>query len=202
MNRREALAKTTLLLGGALSGPTLMALGRWENKLSQDLLRDKLNLSPQQKQLISTVAEMILPRTDTVGAIDVGVPAFIEMMINDCYEAPEHRSFMTGVKELEDQKFLQMTSGQKLQTLKQMEQTAKEQMKAYNAQIIKFGDNEDQETMDKQKLGLPFWRLMKELTLLGYYTSEGGIKASFEYVPSPGKLEVTKLKPGQKNIIY
>lgn len=202
MNRREALAKTTLLLGGALSGPTLMALGRWENKLSDGLLRDKLNLSPQQKQLIAAVSEMIIPRTDTVGALDVGVPAFIEMMMNDCYEAPEHRSFMAGLKALEDQKFLSMTPNKKLETLQQVEQNAKEQMKAYNAQIIKFGDNEDQETMEKQKLALPFWRLMKELTMLGYYTSEGGMKASFEYVPSPGKLELTKLKPGQKNIIY
>lgn len=202
MNRREALAKTTLLLGGALSGPTLMALGRWENKLSDTLLRDKLSLSAQQKQLIAAISEMIIPRTDTVGALDVGVPAFIEMMMNDCYEAPEHRSFMAGIKELEDQKFLAMTPNKKLETLKQVEQKTKEQMAAYNAQIIKFGDNEDQETMNAVKLGLPFWRLMKELTLLGYYTSEGGIKASFEYVPSPGKLELTKLKPGQKNIIY
>lgn len=202
MNRREALAKTTVLLGGVLSAPTLLALGRWDNKLADTLLRDKLNLSPQQKQLIAAVAEMIIPRTDTVGAIDVGVPAFIEMMMNDCYEAPEHRSFLAGIKELDAQKFLQMNADQKLSTLKRMEQAAKEQMKAYNAQIIKFGDNEDQETMNAVKLGLPFWRLMKELTLLGYYTSEGGIKASFEYIPSPGKLEVTKLKPGQKNIIY
>jgi hypothetical protein len=201
MNRREALAKATLLLGAALSGPTLMAMGRWENVIGTTV-RDKLNLSALQKQIIAEVAELILPRTDTVGAKDVGVPAFIEMMINDCYQSPEHRSFMAGVVELEGMKFLDMSAAKKTDTLKQVEQKAKEQMKAYNAQTIKFGDNQDLESMNAVKMGLPFWRLMKELTLLGYYTSEGGTKASFQYVPNPGKFELTKLKPGQKTIVY
>ena len=201
MDRREALAKATLLLGAALSGPTLLALGRWGNATGL-ALRDKLSLSVQQKQIIAEVAEMIIPRTDSVGAKDVGVPAFIEMMINDCYYSPEHRSFMAGLVEMEGLKFLQMSASQKVETLKQIEQKAKEQMKAYNAQPIKFGDNQDMEAMNAVKMGLPFWRLMKELTLLGYYTSEAGTKASFEYVPTPGKFELTKLKPGQKTIVY
>jgi hypothetical protein len=201
MNRREALHKTTLLLGAVLSGPSLLALGRWEQSLAP-LSLGKLDLSALQQQIVAEVAEMILPRTDTPGAKDTGVPAFIVMMLNDCYQAPEHRSFLTGVKELEDLKFLQQSATQKLETLQQVEQKAKEQMKAYNAQTIKFGDNQDLETMNQVKLGLPFWRLMKELTLLGYFTSEQGIKAAFEYVPTPGKFELTKLKPGQKTIVY
>ena len=104
--------------------------------------------------------------------------------------------------ELEGMKFLDMSAAKKTDTLKQVEQKAKEQMKAYNAQTIKFGDNQDLESMNAVKMGLPFWRLMKELTLLGYYTSEGGTKASFQYVPNPGKFELTKLKPGQKTIVY
>ncbi|MEZ4905382.1 MAG: gluconate 2-dehydrogenase subunit 3 family protein, partial [Spirosomataceae bacterium] len=63
-------------------------------------------------------------------------------------------------------------------------------------------DNDDKELMKKQAKGLPFWRLIKELTLLGYFTSEQGTKASFEYVPIPGKLEVVQLKPNQKVFAY
>jgi hypothetical protein len=40
------------------------------------------------------------------------------------------------------------------------------------------------------------------LTLIGYFTSEGGIKASFDYVQIPSKLEVIKLKPNQKAYAY
>jgi hypothetical protein len=50
--------------------------------------------------------------------------------------------------------------------------------------------------------GVPYWRLMKELTMLGYFTSEDGIKASFEYVPIPGKLEMIQMKPNQKSFAY
>lgn len=32
MNRREALKKVAILLGGTLSAPTLMAMSRWEQK--------------------------------------------------------------------------------------------------------------------------------------------------------------------------
>ena len=77
----------------------------------------------------------------------------------------------------------------------------KELMKAYNVKQVKVGDNVDKESMEG-KQGVPFWRLMKELTLLGYYTSEQGIKASFVYEPIPGKCEATKLEPGQKAFQY
>ncbi|MEY4275288.1 MAG: hypothetical protein RL638_2236, partial [Bacteroidota bacterium] len=51
--------------------------------------------------------------------------------------------------------------------------------------------------------GVPFWRVMKELTLLGYYTSEKGIEGSFEYHPVPGKFEViSNMKPDQKSFVY
>ena len=62
-----------------------------------------------------------------------------------------------------------------------------------------------QQTKEQTKVPsktVPFWRLMKELTLLGYFTSEAGIKASFEYVQIPGKLENIKLKLNQKLYAY
>ena len=61
-------------------------------------------------------------------------------------------------------------------------------MKLYNVKQVKVGDNVDKESMDGT-MGVPFWRLMKELTLTGYYTSEQGLKASFVYEPVPGKFE-------------
>jgi hypothetical protein len=85
--------------------------------------------------------------------------------------------------------------------LKQVEIDTKELMKAYNVKQVKVGDNVDKESMDG-KQGVPFWRLMKELTLLGYFTSEQGVKASFEYEPIPGKFESIKIKPGQKAYLH
>ena len=209
MNRRDAIKKAAFLLGGALSAPTLLAMTRWEQQpivtasgAWQEGERILFSLSELQKQIVAEVAEMIIPKTDTVGAKDVGVPAFIEMMLKDCYAQPEQLSFMEGVMALEASKFLDMDSPTRIERLKKIEAETKALMKAREVKQTKMGDNDDKEEMKAIPKGLPFWRLMKELTLLGYFTSEKGIKASFEYVQIPSKLELIKLKPNQKAYAY
>jgi hypothetical protein len=47
--------------------------------------------------------------------------------------------------------------------------------------------------------GVPFFKLVKELTLLGYFTSEPGATLALDYVPVPGRYDgCIDLKPGQK----
>lgn len=183
MNRREVIRSVALMLGGTLSTPTLMAMERWEQAPTQPMTSAAFSLTEQQRKIVAEVAEMIIPRTETVGAKDVGVPAFIEMMLKDCYLQPDHQRFLEGLTSLEQLKFLELNEGERRGALKMMEQQTKEQMKVPSKTV-------------------PFWRLMKELTLLGYFTSEAGIKASFEYVQIPGKLENIKLKPNQKSYAY
>jgi hypothetical protein len=207
MNRRTALTDLALLMGGMLSAPTVMAIGRYQDRSqSRHHLPETTNgpafvLTDTQRRIVSAVADLILPKTDTVGAIDVGVPQFIEMMLADCYRKPEHVAFMSGLNELETGQFLSLTQAQQVAALTALEAKTKELMRAYPKQT-KFGDNLDDEQTEATRKGLPFWRLIKELTLLGYYTSEAGIKASFEYLPIPGKYEPIKLKTGQKTYIY
>lgn len=199
MNRRKALANISLLLGGALSSPTVLAMSRWEGGQQAP---SGFALTNEQRGLVAEVAELIIPKTDTPGALEAGVPAFIEMMLQDCYPQAEHLSFLAGIEQLQRANFLSLGNAQKVETLQRMETETKELMKVYQVQQTKMGDNDDKETMKAQTKGLPFWRLMKELTLIGYFTSEIGTKASFEYVPIPGKYELRKMKPGQKNYAY
>ncbi|MBE9462455.1 gluconate 2-dehydrogenase subunit 3 family protein [Dyadobacter sp. UP-52] len=200
MDRRNAIRNVALLVGGAFSAPTLMAMNHWEDNLKASPAA--FALSDNQKLIVAEVAEIIIPKTNTPGAKDVGVPDFVVMMIQDCYRKPEHISFAEGLADLENKKFLSLSSSQKSEILKQVESNSVEQMKVYQVQQTKMGDNDDREQMKEQAKGLPFWRLIKELTLLGYYTSEQGLKSSFDYVPIPGKLEMTKLKPNQKSFAY
>ncbi len=190
------------MLGGALSAPTLLAMNRWESRVPSESFPTEFSLTGNQKLIVAEVAEMIIPRTTTPGAKDVGVPAFIVMMLQDCYKTPEHKSFVEGLSKLEGKQFLNMNPEQKTALLQQVEIDSAEEMKAYQVQQTKMGDNEDREQMAAQAKGLPYWRLMKELTMLGYFTSEEGIKSSFEYVPIPGKLEMIKMKPNQKSFAY
>ena len=202
MKRRDAIRSVALMPGGTFSAPTLLAMNHWENPVAGSSTAADFVLTDNQKLIIAEVAEVIIPKTSTPGAKDAGVPAFIVMMLRDCYKTPEHVSFLDGVQHLEKKDFLSLTASQKTEILKQVESDSVEQMKAYQVQQTKMGDNEDREQMATQAKGLPYWRLMKELTMLGYFTSEEGIKSSFDYVPIPGKLEMIKLKPNQKSYAY
>lgn len=202
MNRRNAITQLSLILGGTLSLPTVQAMSRFQKGNALKNGSAAFVLTGEQRSLLAEVAEQIIPKTDTPGAIEAGAPAFVEMMLRDCYRQPEQASFLAGMVQLQQQNFLSQSNAQQVDTLKQLEVDTKEQMKAYQAKQTKMGDNEDKEVMKAQLKGLPFWRLMKELTLLGYFTSEKGLNANYEYVPIPGKFELIKIKPGQKLYAY
>jgi Gluconate 2-dehydrogenase subunit 3 len=201
MNRREAISRIALLVGGTLSAPTLFAMESVGKVKTRSALEAAFSLTEAQRAIVAEVAEHIIPKTTTPGAKDAGVPAFIVMMLNDCYKSPEQTSFLEGVADLEKKNFISLSKEEQIAALKQVEMDTKELMKSYEVKQVKVGDNVDKENLEGKK-GVPFWRLMKELTLLGYYTSEQGIKASFVYEPIPGKFEATKLEPGQKAFQY
>lgn len=182
MNRRNSIKYVATLLGGVFSAPTLLAMNRWE----QNTIIEKtdLSLTDTQRKIVAEVAEMIIPKSDTSGeaspgAKDAGVPAFIELMLKDCYDSVAQTTFQQGISALEQDKFLEMDATARTEKLKKMEIEAK-----------------------ASRVGVSFWRLIKELTLLGYFTSEQGIKSSFDYVQIPTKFEVIKLKPNQKAYAY
>lgn len=181
MNRREAVTQVAWMLGGVLSAPTIQAMNRWEElgrNRSTNISQTGSFLTETQHEIMGRVAELIIPRTDTPGALDVGVPDFMEIMLRDCYKKPAQDTFLAGLGELEQKSFLALSPDQQTNLLKKIE-------------------------ADAQKASAPtFWLISKELTLLGYFTSEAGIKASFDYQPIPGKFEAIKIKPGQKDFMY
>ncbi len=201
MNRREAMSKMAIMMGASLCAPTLSAMSRYNEQTTSSLSFDKLGLTETQRQILAEVAEHILPKTSTPGAKDAGVPDFIVLMMNDCYKEIDQKSFVAGLVDLEQSDFLGQTKADQIILLKALEIETAARMKAANVKQVKVGDNVDKETMETKK-GVPFWRLAKELTLLGYFTSEVGIKASFEYEPIPTKFELIKLKPNQKAYAY
>ena len=89
MNRRHALTQLSLLLGGTLSWPTMQAMSRLEKNAQFRNETTSFTLTNEQQSLLAEVTEQIIPKTDTPGAIEAGVPAFVEMMLRDCYKKPE-----------------------------------------------------------------------------------------------------------------
>jgi hypothetical protein len=129
LNRREAVSRIAMMLGGTLSAPTLFAMQTKE--AGQKLTADAFVLSQSQKQIVAAVAEHIIPKTDTAGAIEAGVPAFIELMLADCYHKPEHNSFLKGLADLEKAKFLSQNHDGQVAVLTLLESNTKELMKGY-----------------------------------------------------------------------
>src|SRR5258706_11370014 len=91
MNRREAL----LLLAGTAALPDqLLAVGRAvHKKVRSGSLRA---LTPQQNETVATIAELIIPKTDTPGARQAGVPAFIDVMLADWGDDDQRHMITAG----------------------------------------------------------------------------------------------------------
>src|SRR5690242_4936396 len=98
MDRREALKRTALAIGGILSAPTIVGI------LNGCTAKPTINWKPQflsedQGILVSQVAGIIIPKTDTPGAKEVGVPGFIDLMLKDVFPPEDRDKFMKGLED-------------------------------------------------------------------------------------------------------
>jgi hypothetical protein len=195
MKRRDALGRVALIMGGALSAPTMLAFLEGCKSASDTSSAITFPFPAKRKSLVSEIAEIIIPKTDTPGAKEAKVGEFIEMMLKDCYAAKDQESFNKGLSELEKKDFLKATPAEQTKILTEMEATSK-------AELTKAGEEKKKYTeagKEYTDAGVPFFRLMKELTLLGYFTSEQGATLALDYVPVPGRYDgCIDLKPGQR----
>jgi hypothetical protein len=188
MNRRDALARVSLLLGGTILGAEAFLSG-CTNPTEQKLGGMGTNFSNADIAFLDEVAETILPKTDTPGAKDAQVGAFMATIVKDCYKQSDQKVFLDGMQQLDDaskkkngKSFLDATQEQRHDLLVDLDKEAK----AYAATKKKD---------DPQH----YFRMMKELTLWGYFTSEPGATKALRYVAVPGKFEgCIDYKKGEK----
>jgi len=174
MNRREAIKHVTALLGGvalAGGGGLLTAVNRAHARAATP--RGQVGaFTAQDIALLDEVADTILPETKTPGAKAAHVGAFMALMVTDTYEERNQTIFRDGMRKINDASFMTATPAQRLALLEQLDR----EQKAY---------------MDARQQGAPphFFRLMKELTLLGYFTSEIGCTQAMRYLETPRGFE-------------
>lgn len=171
IHRREALQKLALLIGGTLSFPVQAALqGRILNMTPIDI-------PPAQQALIADLAEVIMPATDTPGAKLAGVGSFIVRVIRDCTSAPAQEKFLQG---------LQTTNTLSQQTFG----------KVYT-QLTNTQQTELMGLLARQETA--FFQSIRELTIVGFFTSQIGATQVLEYLAVPGRFEGDiPLKTGQR----
>ena len=172
LNRREAVKRITLVLGGALSAQlTAGLLGEVIN------LGDSVAVSAGQQKLLAEVADTIIPTTDTPGAKAAGVEEFIVRVMRDCYPKAEQTEFYAGLARLD------------AESRKAHGKGFAELDAAKRHEMLKAATMKDKD----------FFLLMKHLTVAGYFTSEIGASKALEYLPVPGRFEADiPFKAGQK----
>lgn len=172
MNRREAVRNLSLILGGALSSELTAALQ------GQVLNTGKpLEVSSAQESLLAEAADTVIPTTDTPGAKAAGVEKFIIRVLRDCYRPEAQIRFYEGLARLDAA--AQGAHGKGFADLAPPERHA----------VLSATTKTDK----------PFFLLLKQLTVAGYFTSEIGATKALAYLPVPGKFQgETTLRPGQK----
>ena len=93
MNRREAVERITLLLGGPLSVELTAGLMGQVTHTGSDVV-----VSVAQQALLAEVADVIIPTTDTPGAKAAGAEQFMVRVMRDCYPLKEQEAFYAGLE--------------------------------------------------------------------------------------------------------
>ena len=172
MNRREAVQYIGLLLGGTLVGSSAFLSGCKSETKSIKAFTD------EDISYLDEISDTILPATATPGAKAAKVGAFMTVMVNDCYDENDQKVFHEGMGKLDD--FSKKTYDQPFMKINPQQR---------HDLLVKL-DSEQKEYMKNKKKEEPshYFRMMKELTLLGYFTSEIGCTQARRYVESPGKF--------------
>ena len=115
----------------------------------------------------------------TAGAKEAEVGKFMTVMVNDCYDEADQKIFHEGIKKLDDAckktnntSFLKASPEQRTSLLVTLDKEAKEYQKA-----------------KKKEDPNHYFTMMKQLTLLGFFTSKPGATQALRHVAVPGKYD-------------
>jgi hypothetical protein len=175
ITRRQALRRVGALLGGAVSAPTVAGvLGGCRRRTGPDWTPQ--TLTPEQDRMVDTIAEIIIPATDTPGARAANVNRFVDAMVGESYPEADRDRFLAGLKRVNarckenyDAPFVDCTA---------------DQQRALVAELDDETYGPDAPEIDPETP--PFFHVMKELVIVGYYTSEVGATQELRTNVVPG----------------
>lgn len=170
MNRRDALKSVVLMMGGTMIGATAILTG-----CAPDTQINDLNFTPDDLAFLDEIGETIIPTTDTPGAKAAKIGEFMQMMVKDCYDADQQKSFIDGLNTLRKE-----FKGEKGTDF--MEAGSEDRLAFLNGMQEKYKASGD----DRQPIVI---NMLRDLTLLGYFTSEIGATQALRFVEAPGRFD-------------
>lgn len=182
MDRREALKKVAFLMGGAISATTMGVL--FESFTVPEKEKNFVSFTATDEEILAEFADIIIPTTkSSPGAKAAGLGAFIPMMIADCYPAHMQQIFATGMKNMQEKCLKDFNKDFMAMTIEERQKL----MAALKDEAI---------ATDKAP---SFFLIARDLTILGYFSSEIGCTQAREYLPIPGRYDGSaEYTPGQK----
>ncbi|MDF1659784.1 MAG: gluconate 2-dehydrogenase subunit 3 family protein [Verrucomicrobiales bacterium] len=162
IDRRAAVQRISLMFGGALSTQLTSALmGEVTNT------GDSVDVTEAMEALLAEVADVIIPETDTPGAKEAGAHEFIIRVMRDCYELEPQQKFYAGLARIDERS-----------------------QAAYQKTFVELTRPEQIEIiMETAKKDKGYFKQVKQLTQVGYFSSELGITTNLQYMPIPGRFE-------------
>lgn len=133
---------------------------------------------------LTAAAETIIPATDTPGATEAGVPQFVATMVANWMTADEAAFFRKGLTDLDStaqqrhgRAFAACSAEQGADVLQALRAAS-----PYGGRTFSLTDR----ILDSKS---PFYLRLRDLVVLGYFTSEVGSNRELRYMPVPGKFE-------------
>jgi hypothetical protein len=134
-------------------------------------------LNHYEYRLVAAVSDLMLPTTDTPGALAAGVPQFIDRFLAKWNTAPERDHFLSELRKVDivaqanqGRSFLQLDVPAQYKVLRQLEEEAMGTPAGAPLKGLK-----------------PFFKIMKEYVVVGYYTSEVGVTQELKWTVIPGR---------------
>ena len=186
MNRRELLKMVAAATGGVVIGGEFFLAGC---KNPEAGVGESATFSESDIAFLDEVAETIFPKTSTPGAKDAKVGQYMSVMVTDCYEAKDQQAFREGMKKINEACDKMHKHG----FMKASHEHRKELLVSLDKERAEYQKNKKKEDPTH------YFSMMKQLTLLGYFTSKPGLEQNFNYQQVPGRFDgAVPYKKGDK----
>lgn len=204
ITRREAVVRVTALLGGV----ALIGGSAWITGCRTEKTATGAAFTNDDVAYLDEIADTILPTTSTPGAKAAKTGAFMALMVRDTYSDEDEKTFRDGMQKLNDasksknggKSFMEATPAQRLALLEELDREQHDYSEKQRAEAKKKSDDfltgqqtpSPQANTATQITAEPpnkYFGMMKQLALLGYFTSEIGVTQAQRYMEAPGRWD-------------
>lgn len=190
MDRRELLKMIALVTGGVVIGGEVFLTGCTSPGNAE------VGFTPGNIALLDEVAETIIPATSTPGAKAAKVGEFMKTFVTDCYNPRHQEVFHKGITQIDEaskksngKSFMEATPQERHDLLLSLETEAKEYDKKITVEEQPQRDQAKREMKEFEPSPSHYYTMMKQLTLLGFFTSKVGATQALRHNPVPGRYD-------------